>query len=222
MQGAAAAMRRLAVGGNTSAASKAQQALDRLKETQKKLERSLSDRADRDIKDAQQRADELAREQQEIANGVNGLSANGQQRRDQAQRINEKKDDLEGKLGQLESDLDAAARDAAQQEKQASRKLSEAAGAIRDNRLRDKIRYSEALVNRGYGQETLLATENDIAGGIDQLKKRLDEASAALGQGQQGQNARNKQEQALDRTQRLARGLESLQERTRERAQQNA
>jgi hypothetical protein len=221
MREAADAMRRAAAGGNSSAASQAQQALDRLKETQKKLERSLSDRADRDIKDAQQRADELAREQQEIANGVNGLSATGQQRRDQAQRINEKKDDLEKKLGELENDLDAAARDAAQQEKNASRKLSEAAGAIRDNRLRDKIRYSEALVNRGYGQETLRATETDISGGIDQLKKRLDEAGAALGQGQQ-QNAGSKAEQALGRTQRLARGLESLQERTRERAQQNA
>jgi hypothetical protein len=222
MREAADAMRRAAAGGNSSAGSQAQQALDRLRETQRKLERSLSDRADRDIKDAQQRAEELAREQQEIANGVNGLTANGQQRREQAQRINEKKDDLEQKLGQLESDLDASARDAAQQEKQASRKLSEAAGAIRDNRLRDKIRYSEALVNRGYGQETLRATENDISGGIDQLRKRLDEASAALGQGQQQQNAGSKAEQALGRTQRLARGLESLQERTRERAQANA
>ena len=219
MREAADAMRRAAAGGNGGSSAQAQQALDRLKETQRKLERSLSDRADRDIKDAQERAAELARQQQEIADGVSGLSANGQTRRDQAQRINEKKDDLETKLGELENDLEAAARDAAQQERQASRKLSEAAGAIRDNRLRDKIRYSEALVNRGYGQETLRATENDIAGGIDQLKKHLDEAAAALGQGQQ--NASSKTEQALDRAQRLARGLESLQERTRERAQQN-
>ncbi len=88
------------------------------------------------------------------------------------------------------------------------------AGNPCDNRLRDKVRYSEALVNRGYGQETLKATEGDIAGGIDQLKKKLDEAASALGQGQ-GQNASSKQEQALDKAQRLARGLESLQERTR-------
>src|SRR4029434_7926056 len=113
--------------------------------------------------------------------------------------LNEKKDDLEEKLGQLEGDLDAAARDAAQQERQASRKLSEAAGAIRDKRLRDKIRDSEALVNRGYGQETLRATENDIAGGIDQLRKRLEEAQAALGQGGQQQKAHSQGEQALRR-----------------------
>ena len=136
MREAADAMRRAAAGGNAGSSAQAQQALDRLKETQKKLERSLSDRADRDIKDAQERAEELARQQQEISNAVGSLAANGQARRDQAQRINEKKDDLEAKLGELESDLDAAARDAAQQEKQASRKLSEAAGAIRDNRLR--------------------------------------------------------------------------------------
>jgi chromosome segregation ATPase len=121
MREAADAMRRAAAGGNGGSSAQAQQALDRLKETQRKLERSLSDRADRDIKDAQARAAELARQQQEIANGVSGLSANGETRRDQAQRINEKKDDLETKLGELENDLEAAARDAAQQERQASR-----------------------------------------------------------------------------------------------------
>ena len=140
MQAAADAMRRAAA-GNGQGASQAQQALDRLRETQRKLERSLSDRADRDVKDAQERAEALARQQQEISSGIESMPANGQARREQAQRINEKKDDLESKLGQLESDLENAARDAAQQEKGASKKLSEAAGAIRDNRLRDKIRY---------------------------------------------------------------------------------
>src|SRR4029079_16154369 len=102
-------MRRAAAGGNATSASQAQQALDRLRETQRKHGASLRARGKRELRDAQQRAEELARQQQEIANGVNGLAANGQQRREQAQRINEKKDDLESKLGQLEGDLDGAA-----------------------------------------------------------------------------------------------------------------
>ena len=103
-------------------------------------------------------------------------------------------------------------------EKAASRKMAEAAGAIRDNRLRDKVRYSRQLVSRGRNQDDVNAAEADIAGGIDEVRQRLDEAEAALGKG--GNTAENKQEQALDRARRLARGAESLAERTRERAQQ--
>jgi hypothetical protein len=62
------------------------------------------------------------------------------------------------------------------------------------------------------------AAENDIAGGIEELRKRLGEAQGALGQGTD--NAGNRMENALERARRLARAAESLQERTRERAQQ--
>jgi hypothetical protein len=43
--------------------------------------------------------------------------------------------------------------------------------------------------------------EGDIADGIDAVRKKLDEAQSALGQGGQG----DKKEQALDKARRLAR-----------------
>ena len=77
----------------------------------------------------------------------------------------------------------------------------EAAGAIRDNRLRDAVKYSRALVSRGQpGQAN--AAEGEISKGIDEVRQRLEEAQAALGQGQQDGD---KADQALERAQRLAR-----------------
>jgi hypothetical protein len=189
-----------------------------LRETEKRLQRSLTDRAERDIQDAKRQADEIARQQQEIADAVRKLPAGGAERQQQARAINEKKDQLEARLGELEGDLDRGAREASREERPASRKMAEAAGAIRDNRLRDAVRYSKALVSRGQPQQAN-AAEGDISKGIDEVRQRLDEAQAALGQGQQPDGDRR--DQALERAQRLARGAESLQERTRERAQAN-
>jgi hypothetical protein len=216
MREAADAMRRAAAGGDGQASAQAQRALERLQDTEKRLQRGLSDRADRDSQDAKRTADEIAREQQEISAAVKNLAGAGGQRAAEARRINEKKDDLGAKLGELEQQLDSASREASRQEKGASRKLSEAAGAIRDNRLRDKVQYSKALVSRGFSPDSLQANENDIAGGIEEMRDKLNEAQAALGQGDSG----DKRAEAVDKARRVARGLETLQERTRERLEQ--
>lgn len=210
---AADAMRRAAAGSDAGASAQAQAAQERLREAEKRLQRSLSQRAERDLADAKRDAEEIARQQQEITEQVRQLAANPSARTQQARQINEKKDQLENKLGKLEADLDNAARDASREERPASRKMAEAAGAIRDNRLRDAVRYSKALVSRGSNQQAN-AAEGDIQRGIDEMRQRLDEAQAALGQGGTG----DKKEDAQRRAQRLARAAESLQERTRERA----
>jgi hypothetical protein len=223
MQQAADAMRRAAAGGDASAAGQAAQALERLRETERRLQQNQADRAERDIKDAMRQADEIARRHDEAADDARelaGVPSTNQGRRDQARRINEQKTDLESRLNSLEQQLDRAARDAAANERAASRKMAEAAGSIRDNRLSDKLRYSQNLVNRNAAPQVVDAAENEIAGGIEELRKRLGEAAGALGQGD-GENA-NRMETALERAQRLARAAESLQERTRERAQRGA
>ena len=181
------------------------------------MQRSLSQRAERDIEDAKKQADEIARQQQEIADAVRKLPASGAERQQQARPIIDKKNQLEAKLGELEADLDRGAREASREERPASRKMLEAAGAIRDNRLRDAVKYSQALVTRGRPEQAN-AAEGDISKGIEEVRQRLEEAQAALGQGQPGDN---KRAEALERAERLARRAESMQERTRERAQAN-
>jgi hypothetical protein len=216
MREAADAMRRAAAGGDANASAQAQQALERLQETERRLQRSLTDRAEREIQDARRAADEIAREQQQIADATRNLPAQGGAgRAQQARQINERKNTLEEKLGKLEGQLDRAARDSANDEKAASRKMAEAAGAIRDNRLRDRIRYSQNLVSRG-NEKSIADAEGDISRGIEEMRDRLEEAQQALGQGAPG----DRREQAVDRAQRLARGAESLSRRTQERGQQ--
>jgi hypothetical protein len=217
MQQAADAMRRAAAGGDANASAQAQAALERLRETERKLQQNQAGRAERDIRDAQRQAEEIARQQQGISDDVRALANQGAtaNRRQQATQINQQKTDLEAKLSSLEQQLDRAARDATKTEKQASRKMAEAAGTIRDNRLGDKLRYSQNLVNRGASPQAYQAAENEITGGIDELRKKLDDAAGALGQ---SDNA-NRMENALERARRLARAAESLQERTRERGQ---
>ena len=218
MREAADAMRRAAAGGGANASAQAQEALERLRETERRLQQSLTARAERDIQDAIRQADEIARQQERIADDVQDLAAlgNSTTRRQEAQDINEDKDELESRLSALEQQLDQSARDASREEREASRKMAEAAGSIRDNRLADKVRYSRNLVTRGASQQAYQATENDIASGIGELRERLEEAAAAIGQ---ADNA-DRMETALERARRLARGLDSLQERTRERAEQ--
>ena len=221
MQQAADAMRRAAAGGDGNAAAEAAAALERLQETERRLRQNQAGRAQRDIDDAIRQAEEIARRQDEIGDDARELAEvpNSGTRREQAREVNEDKRELEADLNSLEQQLDRAARDASANETAASRKMAEAAGSIRDNRLGDKLRYSQNLVNRGSSAEVVNAAENDIASGIDELRERLSEASAAVGQGRE--NA-NRMENALERARRLARAAESIQERTRERAQRQA
>lgn len=217
MQQAADAMRRAAGSGDAGASAQAQAALERLKETERRLQRSVKDRAERDIRDLTEQADKLARDQQEIANAVRGLPSTGPARAQQTRQLNERKDALEAGVRSLEQQLDRAAADASREERQASRKLSEAAGAIRDNRIGDRIRYSKAIMNRNATAEAMQAAEGDISRSLDQVRDKLGEASASLGQGKPPDSMAD----ALERARRLARGMESLEQRTRERAQQN-
>src|SRR5881409_237741 len=174
---------------------------------------SLTSRSERDVKDALRQAEELAREQQNIAEGVRGMTPSGDARREQARQLGERKDTLESKLGELEQHLDRSAAEAASDEREASRKLSDAARGIRDNRLRDKIRYSKAMISRGAQPDAASAMEADITQGLEALKRKLGEAAGALGQTKPDQKG-----DALDKARRLARGMESLEQRMRERA----
>jgi hypothetical protein len=221
LQQAADAMRRAAAGGDGNAAAQASAALEKLQETERQLQQNQAGRAERDIADAIRQADEIARRQADVGDDARELAEvpNSGERREQAQRVNARKSDLEERLNALEQQLDRAARDASSTETEASRKMAEAAGSIRDNRLGDKLRYSQNLVNRGSPPQSVNAAENDIAGGIEEMRERLQEAAGAIGQGDE--NA-DRMENALERARRLARAAESLQERTRERAERQS
>jgi hypothetical protein len=181
LRDAADAMRKAAANGQQASAAQAAAALDRLKEAQRRLQQTQSGRAERDVKNALQQAEDLAREQQEIADAVKGLESAGDRRQEKAQQLIERKSSLDQKVGELEKQIDRTAGDLRAQEKEAARKLSEAADSIRNNKIRDKIRYSSSMVRAGVPPADQQPLESSIGSNLESLKNTLGQAQSALG-----------------------------------------
>src|SRR5580765_656423 len=111
LRDAADAMRRAAANGQQASAAQAAAALERLQDAQRRLQQTQAGRADRDVKNALQQAEDLAREQRGIADDVKGLEGAGDKRQEKAQQLIERKSGLEQKVGELEKQLDRTAGD---------------------------------------------------------------------------------------------------------------
>lgn len=208
LQEAADAMRRAAANSDSLGFAEAGAALDRLREVQERLQTEQTGRLERDIDEALQRANRLADEEREVASGVDELSGmSDEQRTDRMQGLMERKDAMEGEVADLERQLDSTAAEFRREERDASRGLADAANSIRDNKLKEKIRYSKGLV-RSRAPETAQAFEEEIGNDIDDLREKLQAAAGAV-----GESKGDAMTQALDQTRDLMRGLESLEHR---------
>jgi uncharacterized protein DUF4175 len=218
MQDAADAMRRAAANGSQDGGAQANQALDRLREAQQRLERNQTGRGDRDLQHAQRQAEELANEQKEVASDVNTLEQTqgqaGAERQAKAQGLGQRKDAMDAKVADLQQQLEKLANGMRRDEKDAARKLDEAAGSIRDKRIREKIRYTKGAL-QGAGSQYARGMEEDIGANLDALQKKIADAAAAVGKsGKQDAVGR-----AADKTRDLVRGMESLDQRMRDQRQ---
>jgi len=214
VQEAADAMRRAAANGSRDGGAQANEALSRLKEAQQKLERNQGGRGDRDMQALQRQAAELSQEQKQVASDVNGLEQAGAGRDEKAQGLAQRKDAMDAKVADLQSQLEKLANQVRRDEKDAARKLDEAAGSIRDKRIREEIRYSKSQLRGSPGQYAR-AMEEDIASKLDALEKKVNDAAGALGKGAKQDAAARAAEKARD----LVRGLESMDQRMRNRGQ---
>ena len=214
LRDAADAMRRASANGDPSAAAQAASALERLKEAERKLQQSQSGRAERDVRNARQQAEEIAREQREIADAAANLESAGAQRSERVEQLSQRKEELANRVGELEQQVNQTAGDIARQEREASRKMSEAAGTLRDRAVRDRIRWSRSMMRAGLQPGDAQALDKDISSTLDSVRDKLREAESAL-----GRSAPDAMGQALDKARELARGMESLDQRMRERAQ---
>jgi hypothetical protein len=133
---------------------------------------------------------------------------------EEIERLLERKDRLHQEVGELEDELDRLARAARAESPEVARGLQEAANSVRKNQLKEKIRYSKAVVeNRDQRYAKLF--EDDIARNVDDLVQRIGEAQASL-----GQSPGERKEGALAQARELVEGLESLERRLRERQEE--
>src|SRR6185369_35158 len=214
-QDAADAMKRAAANGSRDGGAQATEALARLREAQQKLERNQNGRTDRDLKNAQRQADELAQEQKQTQADVNGLDQAGANRAEKAQQIGQRKDAMDAKIADLQKQLEAIANDMRRDEKDAARKLDEAAGSIRDKRIREMMRYTRQALNTT-GNQYARGMEESLSNNLDALSKKIADAQGAMGKSAKSDAVARAAERARD----LVRGMESSDQRMRDRANQ--
>ncbi len=215
LQEAADAMRRAAANDDNLGFAEAGTALDRLREVQERLNSEQRGRLERDIADQLRRANRLADEQREMRAEVEQLPGlQDEARFDALRRLLEQKGQMEEEVADLERQIDSTSAEFRRDERDAARELQEAAGGIRDNKLKEKIRYTRGLIRSRPGP-TANAFEEQIGENIEQLVEELTEAAAAVGRSEGDRMA-----QALDRTRDLMRSLESLDHRMWEQGRQ--
>jgi len=206
---AAEAMRRSAAGQQGSDAQ-GQAAAERLREATRALEQGRQASQTRAIQDASRRAQDLADTQREIARDVDRAMGGGAASPEAARGLSERKDSLAEAVDRLESDLDRLSRELRQGAPEAGGRLADAANGIRDDRIRDKIRFSKGLI-RGQSPEYARNFEEQIAANLDSAVSRIQGAEQGVRAA-----AENDPRDALDRARRLVRGLESMSERLRQ------
>ena len=215
LQEAADAMRRAAANGSSDAGAQAAAALERLKDAERQLQQTQSGRTRDGVESALRQAQELAGEQKDVQAEVQSLqqSGGGAAQQGRAAALGARKDAMAGKVGDLEQQLQKLADDTRRDERDASRKLQEAAGSIRESKLRDKIRYSKGVLQGR--PEYAKAFEDEIGANLDALQKKIGEAAGAMGQASKDAALGKAVEQARN----LVRGMESMDQRMRQKGQ---
>lgn len=210
LQEAADAMRRASGSGRSGDQSASGEALERLREAQRRLQRQQAQGVDAGVRDALRQADRLAAEQREISRQMQELSGANGQRAAQARELSNRKDQQAGAVGDLQRQLDRLANEARGENEEAARELREAARSIRENRLEERIRQSRLGTQPNASPDFVRRAEEQISEGLEELRGELAEAGEAA-----SRPTGNPAEDNLERAQRLAQGLESLQERMR-------
>src|SRR5690349_20501847 len=86
---------------------------------------------------------------------------------------------------------------------------------MRENRLKDKIRYSRSMIRSGVQGQDANNFEQEIGNNVSEMQRKIADAASAVGRAKPDTKT-----SALDKARDLARGMESLDQRIRERTGQ--
>ncbi|MEN8376768.1 MAG: DUF4175 family protein, partial [Gemmatimonadota bacterium] len=202
MREAAEAMRQSATQSGAGGAADAGRALERLDQARRRLERAQSDRLSADTESALDRARQLRAEQERVQRDAESVGP-GTEDAETRRRLQERKTAMADEAESLEQSLDRLAADFRREDRDAAERLSEAAGGIRRDRLKERIRYSSGLLGIDTAQSRL--QEEQIRTDLESLEERLERALAATGEGSE-----DRSQEALDRAGELRADAESL------------
>ena len=178
-----------------------------MQEAARQLQNAQQSRPQRDLANAAQQANRLAQQQKDIQQQTRNLNQNGagtQDRQQRAQQLAEQKAQMTDQVNQLQQQLDKLATDTRASDKDTSRRVADAASALRDNRVKDKIDYTRGTL-QSQGQTTQ-AYEDEIGKNLDDVRQRVADAQGAQGR----QEQQNAQQRALGQASDLLRNVQSI------------
>ena len=210
LQQAAEAMRRAAASRDAGGVREAEEAAEALEEARRLLDRSRDARLDRSGEAAGDRMQRAIRRQERIQEEVEALPDSPRDRAGHVEPIVEQKELLRDELEGLESELRRIGREAASGDPQAGRGFQEAADALRDGRMAERIDYSRTLLDRG-AAGPVREFEEEVTDRLREVGARVAEAVDAL-----AQRSRDRRAELEERTRNLLRGAESLEARAQE------
>jgi hypothetical protein len=208
---AAESMRRSAAGQGTGG-SEATSAADQLEEAQRQLERARGERLQEAGEEALRQIEDLQRRQERMGSEVDGLDelSSAGQREERTRRLLDQKGAMGEEIQDLETTLDRLAAQGREEQPQAARAFEEAAEGIRDDRLSDKVQYSQGLIRDGRDAEAA-RFEDEIGQDLERLRDRVEAAVGAFESPRE-----DRLDQAASEARRLVQGLEAMERRGRE------
>lgn len=201
LRDAAEAMRRASSQQNGRGLADANAARQQLQEAQRRLQQNQRQGLQQRVSEAQQRAEQLRAQQNSIAQEAE--NASGSQSPEQLRRLSEQKGQLGAGIAELESRLDKLSAEARAGNREAARELQQAADAIRDSRVRERIRATQqGAQNRS--REFNRAQEAQIARDLDRVAQQIGKAASASSAQSPGNQQRAAMEQARQMAQAVA------------------
>ncbi|HET7189909.1 MAG TPA: DUF4175 family protein, partial [Gemmatimonadaceae bacterium] len=188
LQQAADAMRKAASGSPAQGNA----ALEQLGRAANGLEGARSSRVSESVRQLAQQAQALEQRQRAIADGVKAMNdASPAQRGERLRQLDARKEALQKDVESLEANADRVAREGRREQPAAAAKVGEAADAVREQRVRDKIAFSRNVM-RGSSADYANGLEGQIAENLGDVAGKLRAATNALGSGpREGTQARS-------------------------------
>jgi hypothetical protein len=191
-------------------------ALQQLDEATRGLAQKQETGLKQGLEQALSESGKLVKEQEQIQERLDRLAKEKSQesiQEDTEQRgedLISRKSVLADRLDSLENQIRTLSRQARKTQKETSNKLADAAGTISDNRLPERIRSGNALIQNGF-YESQKGREDFIRDALEDLNQQLQAAQKSLGQSEE-----EKIEEAANRARQLSEGLEAIQRQMRE------
>ncbi len=203
-----AAQRMRSAGNSSEGVSSGLSAAEQLRGARRELDSQRRERLDRDVENLTREVRRLRATQDRIRDEVAGL---GRPSAEAVAGLQQQKEELAGRVQDVERELDRVSREWSRDEPEASRAVGEAARGIRDRKLKEKIHYSRGVIAERT-PEYADQFEAMIAQDLESLEKDLSRAGETV----RGSD-RAVREDVLDRAGALVRGMESLRNRLADR-----